>query len=98
MKLSKLIKGQKAVIKEINLPEELKQRLTSLGFVKNEIIKICKVGFLGGSFYIKLNVGSCIMISKNEAEHIEVELIGRGLHRRWGKKFGGGMGRNFSDI
>lgn len=96
MKLSKLIKEQKAIIKEINLPEELKQRLTSLGFVKNEIIKICNVGFLGGGFYIKLNVGSCIMISKNEAEHIEVELIGRGLHCRWGKKFGGRMGRNCS--
>ncbi len=90
MKLSELEKGQKAIIKEINLPEELKQRLHSLGLVKNELIHVCRVGFMKGSFYLKINFDSCVIVSKNEADNIEVELAGKGMRHRWGKRFFGG--------
>ncbi len=89
MKLSELEKGQRAVIKDINLSQELKQRLNSMGIIKNELIFICRVGFLKGSFYVKINCDSCIIISKNEADHIEVKLV-NGAHRhRWGRRFAG---------
>ncbi len=90
MKLSQMQKGERAVIVSIDLPEELKQRLKSLGLVKNELIHICRVGWMGGSFYIKINFDSCIIISKNEAEHIEVELFGKGKRYRWGKRLSSG--------
>ncbi len=86
MKLSELERGQKAIIKEINLPEELRKRFQSLGLVKNEFIHICRVGFLKGSFYVKFANDSCIIISKNEADHIEVELFKKGHQHRWGQK------------
>jgi Fe2+ transport system protein FeoA len=75
VKLSELEKGQRAIIKDIDLPDKLKQRLHSMGLNKNEIIFVCRVGFLKGSFYIKIECESCIIISKNEADHIEVELM-----------------------
>ncbi len=86
MKLSELERGQKAIIKEINLPNELKQRLHSMGLIKEEEIYICRVGFLKGSFYVKFTTDSCIIISKNEADHIEVELLKKGHQHRWGQK------------
>lgn len=87
MKLSQLNKGQRALIKDISLPEELKQRLQSMGLVKNEVVYVCRVGFMKGSFYLKFSCDSCIIISKNEAEHIEVELLEGKQHRyRWGRK------------
>ncbi len=87
MKLSELQKGQRAIIKNIKLPIELKQRLNSMGIIKNEFIFICRVGFLKGSFYVKINCDSCIIISKNEADRIEVELANEGHRHRWGKRF-----------
>jgi Fe2+ transport system protein FeoA len=87
MKLSEMEKGQRAIIKDIKLDGELKQRLSSLGLIKNELIHICRVGFMKGSFYIKTGCDSCIIISKNEADHIEVELYGKGHQHRWGKRF-----------
>lgn len=86
MKLSELDKGQRAIIKDINLSNDLKQRLQSMGINKDEIIYVCRVGFLKGSFYIKTGCDSCIIISRNEAEHIEVELLKKGHQHRWGKK------------
>ncbi len=86
MKLSELDKGGRAIIKDIDLPNDLKQRLQSMGLNKDEMIYICRVGFLKGSFYIKTGCDSCVIISKNEADHIEVELYGKGHQHRWGKK------------
>jgi len=86
VKLSELERGQRAIIKEIDLPSELKQRLQSMGLVKDEVIYICRVGFLKGSFYVKFTSDSCIIISKNEADHIEVELLKKGHQHRWGQK------------
>ncbi len=86
MKLSELERGQKAIIKEINLPEKLKQRLQSMGLHKDELIHVCRVGFLKGSFYVKFSCDSCIIISKNEADQIEVELLKKGHQHRWGQK------------
>ena len=86
MKLSELERGQRAIIKEVNLPEELKQRLQSMGLVKDEMIHICRVGFLKGSFYVKFATNSCIIISKNEADQIEVELFKKDHQYRWGQK------------
>jgi len=87
MKLVKLERGQRAIIKDISLPEELKQRLQSMGLVKNEMVYVCRVGFMRGSFYLKTSCDSCVIISKNEAEQIEVELFDAKQHRhRWGWK------------
>ncbi len=86
MKLSELKKGDRAIIKEIKLEDGIKQRLLSMGLVKNEFIYICRVGFLGGSFYIKVACDSCIIVSKNEADRIEVQKVGKGYQHRWGKR------------
>ncbi len=88
MKLSQLQRGQRAVVKNIYLPEDIKERLNSMGFIKNELIFICRVGLLRGSFYIKINCSSCIIINKNEAQNIEVELLDSAHRYRWGKHLG----------
>ena len=86
MKLSELENGQNAIIKDIDLPNELKQRFNSMGLIKGELIHICRVGFLRGSFYVKIAHNSCVILSKNEAKHIEVELLKKGFQHRWGKR------------
>ena len=86
MKLSQLNKGQWAVIKEIDLPADLKQRFQSMGLYKDVLIYVCRVGFLRGSFNVKTSCDSCIIISKNEAEHIKVQLAKKEERYKWGKK------------
>ena len=90
MKLSQLKKGDRAIIKEIDLPSDIKQRLNSMGLTKSAEIYLCRVGLFGGSFYIKIEYESCVIISKNEADKVEVEPIKGGFRHRWGRKFSDG--------
>jgi len=88
LKLSKLEKGQRAIVESVDLEDGLKKRFSSMGLSRGVILRVCRRTFGSDSLHVKLECAACIALSKSEAEHIEVTPIGgkgRGLgfcHRR----------------
>jgi Fe2+ transport system protein FeoA len=75
MKLNDIEKGQRAIINKIDLPEKLKDRFVSLGLNRGSIIKVCRKTLNGDNLNIKLDCATCIVLSKEEAEHIKVSRV-----------------------
>ncbi len=72
MKLTQLQKGQKAIIKKIDAPLDLKQRLYSLGVVKGTEIEL--IDYSLGKSTLEIKAGnSLIALREKEAQQIEVE-------------------------
>lgn len=74
MKLTELKRGEKAVIVRIGKLGELRKRLTDMGIMSKEIIKLERNAPLGDpqQFLIK---GTGIAIRKEDAEYIEIKDI-----------------------
>lgn len=74
MKLTKLRRGEKAIIVKIGRLGELKKRLTDMGITSGEVIKLERNAPLGDpqQFLIK---GTGIAIRKEDADHIEIKDI-----------------------
>jgi ferrous iron transport protein A len=72
LKLTQLQKGQKAIIKKIDAPLDLKQRLYSLGVVKGTEIEL--IDYSLGKSTLEIKAGnSLIALREKEAQQIEVE-------------------------
>ena len=74
MYLIELKKGQKAEIVKITASKALKDRLSSFGLMKGEILTVkgCSIG----KQTIEIEIGSTLIaLRANEAEKIEVEKI-----------------------
>lgn len=72
MKLSELKKGDRAIIKRVDAPDELRHRFYSFGLVAGEevVIKGCSVG----KHTIEVAVGNALIaLRKEEAQKIEVK-------------------------
>lgn len=74
MKLSKLKKGQEAIVEKVLATGELKQRLASFGLLKGATIKVVDCSL--GKSTIELMVDSTLLaLRASEAENIEVNPI-----------------------
>jgi ferrous iron transport protein A len=74
MQLSKLSKGQKAVIKNVNCQEELKQRFYSFGIIRGTEVTVDEISLTKNTIAINVD-GTEIAIRIDEARFIEVEVV-----------------------
>lgn len=66
-------KGIKGKIKEINLPQELRDKLYELGLIPGQEIEVLQDAPLGGP--VKIRVGDyCLALRRREAKGIVVEV------------------------
>ncbi len=74
MKLSELVKGNRAEIIKINADKALRDRLTAFGVIKGE--KLTVKGCSLAKQTMEIKVGSTLIaVRSDEAERIEVEKI-----------------------
>ncbi len=78
MKLSELQKGQKAIIESVDLPPDIKRRLSNMGVSRGVILRVCRKTLGSDSLHVKLDCSFCLALSKEEAKHIEVTPLGKG--------------------
>ena len=72
MTLVELKKNEEAIVKKINAPKDLKQRLISFGVMKNAKIKLLATAPKKST--IEIEVGKMkLALRKEEAQMIEVE-------------------------
>ncbi len=74
MKLSELKKHQEAIVKKVDAPTELKQRLASFGLIKGANVKVIDCS-LGKSTIEIMVDGTLLALRAKEAQQIEVEPI-----------------------
>ena len=84
MKLSELKKGDKAVITDSKAKGETGKRLIEMGAVKGTKLKFIRKAPLGDPVEIQIR-GFLLALRKQEAEAIEVDVIG---HKGDGKPMG----------
>jgi ferrous iron transport protein A len=70
--LSDLIEGQSATIHDI-LTNGMREKLLELGCIPGEVLKVEHIAPLGDPIAISVT-GSCFMLRKSDARHIEVLL------------------------
>ncbi|MEM3382903.1 MAG: ferrous iron transport protein A [Nitrososphaerales archaeon] len=72
--LARLDKGKTAVIKEMNLDNNIKRRLMALGLLPSSFLKVLRIAPFKGA--ILIDVGGCpLAISHDLAEKILVEEL-----------------------
>ncbi|MEM3437394.1 MAG: FeoA domain-containing protein [Nitrososphaerales archaeon] len=72
--LTRLDKRKTAVIKEMNLDDNIKKRLMALGLLPNSYLKVLRIAPFRGA--ILIDVGGCpLVISHDLAEKILVEEL-----------------------
>ncbi len=76
MKLSELKKYQEAIVKKVDAPTELKQRLASFGLIKGANVKVIDCS-LGKSTIEIMVDGTLLALRAKEAQQIEVEPINK---------------------
>lgn len=76
MKLSELKKHQEAIVKKVDAPTELKQRLASFGLIKGANVKVIDCS-LGKSTIEIMVDGTLLALRAKEAQQIEVEPINK---------------------
>jgi len=74
LKLSELKKHQEAIVKKVDAPTELKQRLASFGLIKGANVKVIDCS-LGKSTIEIMVDGTLLALRAKEAQQIEVEPI-----------------------
>ena len=73
MYLSDLTKNQKAIIKKVSSPYELKQRFYSFGIIKGASLEVENVSLARNTIGINVD-GTSIGLRVEEAKTIEVEI------------------------
>ncbi len=73
MTIADLKKGEKAIIKDIDL-QQLPVKLLELGCLPESVVKLIGKAPLGDPLYLDIN-GTYIAIRKEIAQHIEIEKI-----------------------
>jgi len=76
LKLSELKKHQEAIVKKVDAPTELKQRLASFGLIKGANVKVIDCS-LGKSTIEIMVDGTLLALRAKEAQQIEVEPINK---------------------
>jgi len=74
LNLIELKKNQKAIIKKINAPDDLKQRLLSLGIVRGAEVEVVDCSINKSTIEVKVG-NTLIALRDSEAKLIEVEDI-----------------------
>jgi len=72
--LEQLEIGEKAIIKEVNAPEEIKRRFLDIGIVPEGLIECVLVSPLGDPIAYMIK-GAMIAIRKEDVKGITVEVI-----------------------
>ena len=73
LKLSNCEKNKEYVIKEIKVREEIKHRLTCLGFLPKEKIKLLKYNYNNTCYLVKV-MGINYMVDKSICEEVVVSV------------------------
>ncbi|MDX1808903.1 MAG: FeoA family protein [Sulfurospirillaceae bacterium] len=87
MKLSELEKGKRAIINQINLKKDVRERFISMGLCIGATIKVCRKTIKQDSLHVTLDCSACLALSRDEADFIDVTPLkdeGFGFKRRLG--------------